>query len=262
MNYTAIKNLLTQVLNKLNQWEQNAKKTQDFPESLSVDGDAYVRTENAGISKKLKIETLVNAANSGYNNQITSIGDITISGNDVTVHGPVMWKIANTTYQKTTDTVFNVPFAASGKTRIDILIATTSSTIVKVTGVETNGVAVRPNIPLNTVLVTEISVSEDALGSSTFLTDEEVAAIQNANNPSITNPFQTEDDINNVVYNLQINQADLSGTGTTEEQICEYILALPEADRIILKTQSKWNVVLIETAYTRIHSAVFSSEFN
>jgi hypothetical protein len=195
MSLNIIKAKVTEILNRLNQWEQNAKKTQDFPESVEVDGAAYVRTEKNGTSKKLKIETLVNAANSGYNNQVTAIGEITVTGNDVTIPAGVMWLIANVSYQKGSDTVFNVPFAASGKNRIDIIVANTLGQIVKITGAEVTGLAVRPNIPINTVLVTEISVTSNSLTSSSLLTPNQIAAIQNANSPTALNPFATIDDL-------------------------------------------------------------------
>jgi hypothetical protein len=51
---------------------------------------------------------------------------------------------------------------------------------------------------------------------------------------------------NNFVRKLDILEADLSGTGTIEEQICEYILLLPNIERTILETDSKWNVVILD----------------
>lgn len=47
---------------------------------------------------------------------------------------------------------------------------------------------------------------------------------------------------NNFVRVLSINTEDLSGVGSVEEQICSYVLSLPEEQRTIIETDSKWNV--------------------
>jgi len=49
----------------------------------------------------------------------------------------------------------------------------------------------------------------------------------------------------NFVRVLSILSTDLSGTGTIEEQICEYILSLPIEERTIQETDSKWNIEVI-----------------
>jgi hypothetical protein len=69
---------------------------------------------------------------------------------------------------------------------------------------------------------------------------------------------------NNFVRNLYIYELDLSGDGTIEEQICEYILLLPDAERTILETDSKWNVVIVDTPFIDegIHTSIFTNVFN
>jgi len=49
----------------------------------------------------------------------------------------------------------------------------------------------------------------------------------------------------NFVRNITINYTDLPGS-YTEQDICNYILALPANQRTILETDSKWNVVILE----------------
>lgn len=51
----------------------------------------------------------------------------------------------------------------------------------------------------------------------------------------------------NFVRTVYINTGDLpfSLEDSFEQQICNYILALPEAERTILETDSKWNVVIV-----------------
>lgn len=50
---------------------------------------------------------------------------------------------------------------------------------------------------------------------------------------------------NNFVRDLLINVNDLP-TGYTEQDICDYINNLPDSEKTILETDSKWNVLIIE----------------
>jgi len=52
---------------------------------------------------------------------------------------------------------------------------------------------------------------------------------------------------NNFVRLLKIPENLLSGVGSIKQQICDYILILPEEQRTILETDSKWNVQIIPT---------------
>jgi hypothetical protein len=67
----------------------------------------------------------------------------------------------------------------------------------------------------------------------------------------------------NFVRVLTILESDLSGLGSMEEKICAYILALPEAERTILETDSKWNIVIDTTPpQPAIITGVFSISSN
>ncbi len=51
----------------------------------------------------------------------------------------------------------------------------------------------------------------------------------------------------NFVRDLLINVNDLPINYTTQD-ICDYILALPEIERTILETDSKWNIIIFEAS--------------
>jgi hypothetical protein len=190
-----IKQLLISLINKINLWEQNAKSIDELPASSSVVPTAKIHVSESGTSKSLELQKLIDAALGFSINQLTSIGEITVDGNDVTTP-PATWKIANVSYSTSTDTITNHPFSATGTTRIDILVANTLNQILKVSGSDTVGIAIRPNQPLNTVIVTEINVSEDSLIAVPFpLSTNQIEAIQGANTPSASNPFATILDI-------------------------------------------------------------------
>lgn len=100
-------------------------------------------------------------------------------------------------------------------------------------------------------------------GLDKYLSAEEINKLVQAaqylyENVGVDTPNQ-----NNYVRQLIIDQSSLSGSGTLEEQICSYILALPISERTILETDSKWNVVIVDTPIVgRIHTNVFTNVFN
>ncbi|RKS00408.1 hypothetical protein [Flavobacterium sp. 102] len=198
MTPTQIQTLLAEINEKLNLITTNAKTILQFEEQLEALGNSFLVVNVDGITKKIKIQTILDGIQNYSFNQILAIGEITVVDNDVTIPAGCQWQISAVTYFTATDTVFDVPFAASGLTRIDIIVATASNTLVKYSGLETDGIAIRPNIPLNTVLVTQINVTEAAIGAvpePTYLSIDERAAITYSNAPSEENPFATMDDI-------------------------------------------------------------------
>jgi len=77
------------------------------------------------------------------------------------------WLISDTAYTTTSDTVITIPVASSGMVRTDILVGNTSNAIVRIAGTESLGISVRPAVPLNTVLITEISVDDATIDEPT-----------------------------------------------------------------------------------------------
>lgn len=91
----------------------------------------------------------------------------------------------------------------------------------------------------------------DSLGENVYAGDglvstgsgwKSIGAIRGPRGLSSTETPSTAQD--NTVRVLTIQVSNLSGTGTMEQQICDYILALPEEQRTISETDSKWNVVV------------------
>lgn len=160
-----IVSLLTQINEKYNQILQNAKTIDEFAEQATLVASSYIPVRIGGVTKKMQIQKILDAIQVFNLNEIISVGELVIDGNDVTIPSGAQWKINGVTYFTSTDTTINVPFCETGKTRIDIIVATTSGTLVKYSGFEVEGVALRPNIPLNTVLLTEITVTDDSFST-------------------------------------------------------------------------------------------------
>ncbi|AWG27193.1 hypothetical protein [Flavobacterium kingsejongi] len=127
------------------------------------------RNRNAFIKSNSNFTELYNAISNiaNENNAILSIGDLTLVGNILTIPAPVLWKINGNGYIKNTATVFDIPFAAPGKSRIDILVVNTFSGIERISGSESEGIAFRPNTPINTLRITEITITDNSISQPT-----------------------------------------------------------------------------------------------
>jgi hypothetical protein len=93
------------------------------------------------------------------------IGELTLVDNDLTIPSGVSWKINNVIYSIGTDTIINIPFADTDLNRKDIIIANEEGEIIRLAGTETaGGIVVAPILPANTLLITEVDVSDSTIG--------------------------------------------------------------------------------------------------
>ena len=113
-------------------------------------------------------------------NVLLEIAGVGVLGNTVTFVAPIKWRINNVVYSKNTNSVFNVPFTSEGFSRIDVVIADTASNISLIQGQATQGIAVAPPLPANTVLVSALNIYEDYIDNpipdlSSFVTNTYLA---------------------------------------------------------------------------------------
>lgn len=165
---TFVTERLASITAQLNAIGTNAKKTEELPLQTTLDPASLIRVSHGGISKGIEIQKIIDSIKNNTYNQLLSIGQITLVGNVVTVPIDASWKINEIIYNTSIDTIITVPFAGSGLTRTDILVANTSGQIVLVQGTETSGIAARPNIPIDTVLVTEMVVTNTLVGDPLY----------------------------------------------------------------------------------------------
>lgn len=162
---TLVLQRLSQLNELYNSLVSNSKKIEELPAQTSLDLSSKFAVSRAGVSEHIPLELLATAfANNTYNRILSIDGEIDVTGTDITVP-PISWEIDLTTYTKATDSVFSLTLCAAGLTRIDIIVVNDSGNVVHVAGAESGGVAVRPAIPANSVLVTQINVTDSAVGT-------------------------------------------------------------------------------------------------
>lgn len=155
---------LTQTVNQL---LSGSKSIPELPAQVTLDASSLIPVSRGGISEKISVQQIVNAAVNNDQDQLLSVGAITLDDNDLTI-ASISGKINNVVQSIPTPTVVNVPYCATGLSRIDLIVYNDSNNIERIPGEETaGGIIIAPPLPLETLLVTQISVSDSAIGDPT-----------------------------------------------------------------------------------------------
>ena len=169
MNFqTFVKERLVAITSQLNVIVTNAKKIDDLQIQSNLDPASKIHVSRGGISESLEVQKIIDSIKNNTYNQLISIGAITTLNNEVSIPADARWQINGIRYNTIAVTKIPMPYSVPGTTRTDIIVANILSKIVRIAGAETAGIAVRPNIPVDSVLVTEINVSNTVI--SDFIT--------------------------------------------------------------------------------------------
>ncbi len=145
----------------------NGKKIDELPPQTTLNPNSRIHASIDGVSQRLDISQIIQAATNGNYNQLLSIGNITVVSGEIKVPAGATWVIDNVNYTTSSETSIPISLADTGMNRIDILVANNLGQIVLINGIETSSIAVRPNIPPDNVLVTQVNVSDSDIGSPT-----------------------------------------------------------------------------------------------
>lgn len=164
---TYLTNIVTSLTNRFNQLEANSKKVDELPAQTTLEPSSKIPVSRAGESEHVTIQQIISSIQNSNYNQLTSIGAITVNeiDNEIIVE-PVSGQINGNNYATTTDTTIPIVLCPSGFNRKDILVLTTSNTIIAISGEETDGaIVIAPNVPLDAIYITEFDVSDSAIGT-------------------------------------------------------------------------------------------------
>lgn len=158
---------LQQITLALNAITANAKRIEELPEQIILDPHSKFHVSKDGVSESLEIQKIISAVNQGAYNRLISIdGELYLDENELKVP-PLQGSINNIIYSTLVENTLPIPLSETGKIRRDIIVLNTASQIIRIAGPERIGIAVRPNIPFNTVLVTELLISDSTIGDPT-----------------------------------------------------------------------------------------------
>lgn len=163
MNWQLILQQLANLTTAYNNLITQARKIWQLPWQNVLKPASKIHVSNTENSSEfITVQQILDAALSYRKNQLIS-ATVSVDGNDVTVDSGASWVINNVNYETTSDTVINVAYAATGYTRNDILVANEANVIYRLIGPETEGVSPTPSVPINTVLVTTINVTDSTI---------------------------------------------------------------------------------------------------
>lgn len=157
---TFVTQRLAAITASINAISANAKKIDELPSQSTLSPTSFVHVSKNGVSEKVSIQQIINSMINEGSDHISEIGSITLVGNNLTIE-KITGKINNVIYSINTPTAINIPFCGTGLKRTDLIVFNTSNQLVRVAGTETGGsIVVTPTQPLNTLLVTQISVTD------------------------------------------------------------------------------------------------------
>lgn len=193
MNFEAyITQIVANLTNRLNQIVENARKISELPwQSILRPGSEMQVSNPEGTSEKITVQQILDAALSFRQNQLI-VAVVSVDENDVTVDTGAQWVINNINYELASDFEETVPYAETGYTRNDILVADQFNQIHREIGPETEGVSPTPNVPINTVLVTTINVTDSTIGYTPPIIGDEFEVKLNKQNSLATDGTGTK----------------------------------------------------------------------
>lgn len=165
---TYLTTLVQQAISRLNNYEANAKKVDELPHQTALNTNSKIPVSRAGVSEYITVDQIASAIQNGNYNQLLAVGSITVNEltNEIIVASGVTAQINGSIYQTTTDTTIPITLCPAGFTRKDILVLTTSNTVITISGEETAGaIVLAPPTPLDAIYITEFDVNDTVIGT-------------------------------------------------------------------------------------------------
>jgi len=157
---------LAELTAKFNAIATNAKKIDELAVQNNLDPASKIHVSRGGVSESLSIQKIIDAVASDSYDKLLAIGEITLVDNRATIPANAQWKIADVNYGNIDAIEIPIPYCVTGLSRKDILVANTLNEIILVKGPETAGsIVIAPNIPINTVFITEMDVTDSTVGT-------------------------------------------------------------------------------------------------
>ncbi|MFY0481443.1 hypothetical protein ACI6PS_02460 [Flavobacterium sp. PLA-1-15] len=89
------------------------------------------------------------------------------TGNNYVIEPLFKWIIDQIPYSNVMQVTLNVPFAATGKTRGETIVATTENTFIRIAAPESSTVTAFPDIPMNTIALSSYIVRDNSIDTPT-----------------------------------------------------------------------------------------------
>lgn len=163
---TYLTSLVQQAISRLNNYEANAKKVDELPHQTTLEPTSKIPVSRDGNSEHVTVQQIISSIQNSNYNQLLSVGNITVDGTDIIVDSGVSGQINGSLYGTSTEITIPIALCDSGFNRKDILVLTTSNTIIAISGEETDGaIVLAPPTPIDTIYITEFDVNDTSIGA-------------------------------------------------------------------------------------------------
>lgn len=163
---TYLTSLVQQAISRLNNYEANAKKVDELPHQTTLEPTSKIPVSRAGNSEHVTVQQIISSIQNSNYNQLLAVGNITVDGSNIIVPSGVSGQINGSLYGTSTEITIPIALCDAGFNRKDILVLTTSNTIIAISGEETDGaIVLAPPTPTDTVYITEFDVNDTSIGA-------------------------------------------------------------------------------------------------
>jgi len=162
---TFVTERLKTITEALNAIGTNAKKIDELPVQSILDPTSKIHVSKSGTSQSLSVQKIIDTIAEKNFSQLLEVGEITVSGLTISIPANAMWVYEGVNHQTVAVTEILETLCDTGFLRKDILVANQSNQIILMKGAESETIRIMPNIPIGTVLVTEIDVDDAVIGT-------------------------------------------------------------------------------------------------
>jgi hypothetical protein len=162
---TFVTERLKSITETLNAIGTNAKKIDELPVQSTLDPTSKIHVSKSGTSESLSVQKIIDHLVEKNYTRILEIGEISVSGLTISIPANAMWVYEGVNHQTVAVTEILETLCDTGFLRKDILVANQSNQIILIKGAESETIRIMPNIPIGTVLVTEIDVDDAVIGT-------------------------------------------------------------------------------------------------
>ena len=102
---------------------------------------------------------------SPFYNKFIIVNGYSLADQELTILANWQWMLNGVIYTNPGSVIINIPYSAAGKKRIDIIVANSNNTFIRLSGdeVPTAATAVAPDVPANVLTATFLTVTEDSI---------------------------------------------------------------------------------------------------
>lgn len=176
-----------------------------------------------------------------YNKIIESTG-FSLSGQNLTINADWRWLLGNIEKTNPANVVVNIPFSATGKSRIEYIVPNDTNGFTRISGIESTTVPVAPPIPNKDMFVTWYIVDDGTIGTTAlpitgdaYLTKREKQPFQVWNSGEINNTYLDD---------FYYGYLNFRGSVTNIKSILGYGANIYSGQEILIKNSQTTNITI------------------